>query len=392
MNSLITSVHSAEKITRSSVESLIQQALDEQAKSLFILCCDDDNNDLDFFNQLLPSINVPVFGGVFPALLIDDQIIERGVVVGGLLNPVEISVYTDLGNVSQNIFELNIGIKDCQSLLVFVDGLARNIDYMIQQLFHQVGNQQTVIGGGAGSLSFIQKPCIICNQGILPDAMVIVATTAHIELAIGHGWEKLAGPFLATQVDDNRIETLNFQPALNIYQQAVTEYTGLDFSKSEFFEIANHFPFGIERLDDDMLVRDPVAVDGTNLLCVGNVPENTMLYILKGESERLIAAAYGAVDKIKQDTLNENNLASRVFTDGILFDCISRKLFLKDEYPKELAAIRQRICDDCHLLGALVLGEIASGKMGSINFHNKTAVTGLIHRSSITPSGNDLGN
>ncbi len=371
---MITSIHYAETISQNIVEGLIEKALAKDSKSLFILCCDDDSHDLEFFNHLLPNLGLPVFGGVFPAILLDDLVIEHGVIICGLTHIVETRVYTELCNVQQKKFKLTIDIENYHSLMVFVDGLARNIDYMIQQLFHHVGNEKTVIGGGAGSLSFRQKPCIICNQGILTDAMVVVATSLKIELAIGHGWEKLAGPFLVTKADDNRIESLNFQPALKVYQQAISENSEQNFTESNFFEIASNFPFGIDRLDDDMLVRDPVDVDDTSLICVGKVPENTMLHILKGNTDELISAACGAIDEI-----NESQLESRKFTDGILFDCISRKLFLQDEYPKELSAINHRIVDGYRLIGALVLGEIASGKTGTINFHNKTAVTGLTY-------------
>lgn len=374
---MITSIHYGEQIDRGTVDSLIQKALAKGAKSLFILCCDSDDNDLEFFNALLPKLNVPVFGGVFPEVLLDNQVIEHGFVVSGIEYLVETSVYTDLCHAPEKEFQLNISLENYNSLIVFVDGLARNIDFMIQQLFHKVGNEKTVIGGGVGSLSFKQNSCVICNQGILVDAMVVVAISQRIELAIGHGWEKLAGPFLVTQADDNRVESLDFQPALDVYQQAISKTSESALTESNFFEIASNFPFGIDRLDDDMLVRDPVSFDGTSLICVGTVPENTLLYILQGNANKLISAAYGALDSVKNRSED-----SRKFGDGILFDCISRKLFLQDEYPKELSAISHRIEDDYHLIGALVLGEIASGKTGTINFHNKTAITGLTYDSA----------
>lgn len=372
MKSLINSTHYADTINQQTVESLIQQAIADGAKSLFILCCDSDD-DLSFLNKLLPTLELSIFGGVFPGILLDDHVIETGVMVVGLMDAVETRVYTDVSKTPKQEFELSLALNDCHSLMVFIDGLARNIDFMIEQLFHHVGNEKTIIGGGAGSLSFQQKPCIICNQGILVDAMLVAATSQKIQLAIGHGWEKLAGPFLVTQVDDNRIDSLNFQPALKVYQQVVSEHSELDFASSDFFEISSSFPFGIDRLDDDLLVRDPVAADGTSLICVGKIPENTMLYILKGEPDKLIAAACDAVDKEKQASIG-----SQVFTDGVLFDCVSRKLFLQEQYSQELININAAITDGFHLVGALVLGEIASGKTGTINFHNKTAVTGLV--------------
>ncbi|WP_416306525.1 FIST signal transduction protein [Neptunicella sp. SCSIO 80796] len=378
MQSLINSVQYCATVQQSSVLELLRNASNNGAKSLLVLCCDDPGNDLAFLNNCLTEFDLPIFGGVFPGILYDDKVYEQGFLVVALSVAAHISFHPNLNNALQQDFSPAIDL-DCPSMMVLVDGLADNIDYMIQQLFHRVGRQVDVIGGGAGSLSFEQKPCIICNQGIFADAMLLVALEQHIELAIGHGWQKLAGPFLATHTQGNRIDSLNFQSALSVYQDAVSQHTELNFDSSPFFDIAKTYPFGLERLDDDMLVRDPIAVEGQSLVCVGNIPENTMLYILHGEPDTLISAASDAV----RLALNVQP-QPRIFGDAILFDCISRKLFLTGQYQHELSAINARITNNSHLIGALVLGEIASSNTGVINFHNKTAVTALSYQ--IAPS------
>src|SRR5690606_24950013 len=138
----------------------------DRAQSLFFLCCDAPDNDLQFLNTCLAEFDLPIFGGVFPGILFDDNVYQKGVLVVGLSVSACFSLHPNLGNAPQQDFTLSIDTA-CPSIMVLVDGLADNIDYMIQQLFHRVGRQINVIGGGAGSLSFEQKPCIICNQGIL---------------------------------------------------------------------------------------------------------------------------------------------------------------------------------------------------------------------------------
>jgi hypothetical protein len=49
-------------------------------------------------------------------------------------------------------------------------------------------------------------------------------------------------------------------------------------------------------------------------------------------------------------------------------------LFLQDEFNQELRGMSAALGENGSLIGALVLGEIASGKSGTIHFHNKTAV------------------
>jgi len=92
------------------------------------------------------------------------------------------------------------------------------------------------------------------------------------------------------------------------------------------------------------------------------------LYVLKGKNERLIQAAKGSIKALSISSEN---------CHGLLFDCISRKMFLDHDFDKEIKCITQVLAAKSQLIGALVLGEIASNDMGGIDLHNKTAVTAL---------------
>jgi hypothetical protein len=355
----------SEEVTLEAVSMLFDKALTETPYAVLIFCSDYSTQQLDFFDDFLKNIDVKVCGGIFPSIVYDGQVLEQGIVVVPVLIPVDIHLYSELCDASERYFEFDFNLANCQSLLVLTDGLARNIDWALNQIFQCVGQTSSVFGGGAGSLNFEQKPCLFTNQGLKMDAMLVMVMQHNWDLAIGHGWEVLEGPFLANQVDDNRIIQLNFEPASHLYKSVVEKHDGRLFQDNEFFELAKTYPFGLERLDDDILVRDPVTIENDSLVCVGKVPENTMLYILKGENDKLISAAVLAV----KNTVKQNTPVT-----GLLFDCISRKLFLQDEFDHELGGMSAALGVDGTLIGALVLGEIASGMSGTIHFHNKTAV------------------
>lgn len=357
-----------EPITEQSLRALLGDIQKQNPTGIFILCSDQSTEYLDFFDSFLKTISTPVFGGVFPAIVHQGQTMETGLICVPLFMPLNIKLYSNLESATGSDLTFDSSLTNEHSLMVLVDGLSRNIDYALDQLFQQYGQNLRVFGGGAGSLSFEQSPCLFTNQGMVADAMLVIAIEQRFELAIGHGWEILAGPYLANKVDDNRIQQLNFQPALQVYQQVIEEHDGRSFSDHEFFDLAKTYPFGIDRLDDDLLVRDPVTCEDDSLVCVGKVPENTMLYILKGQPQRLIQAAVEAV-KIKTTELSS--------TQGVLFDCISRKLFLGNEFDTELKQIDSVLNSETPLFGALVLGEIASGQSGAVHFHNKTAVVAI---------------
>lgn len=355
-------------VTAESIQSLISAALSNNPDALLIFCCDESLKNQTFLDPILTSLQVPVFGGVFPAIIIEEKVFEKGLLVLPIMTPVEVKVFANLKSAPTSSFDFSYDLPNCQSAMILIDGLSRNIDFVLNLIFEQFGRKLKVFGGGAGSLSFQQKSCLFSNQGFLADAMLVVFMQIPWELAVGHGWEVLQGPFLANQVDDNKIIQLNFKPALEVYESVIEEFEDKYFAEHDFFELAKTYPFGIQRLDDDILVRDPVSVEGSSLVCVGKVPENTMLYILKGQNSGLVKAIVDAV---------ENTVTTNFYGQGLLFDCVSRKLFLENEFKSELQGIASAL-GNSGLLGVLALGEVASGISGAIHFHNKTAITALV--------------
>ncbi|MFK7834105.1 MAG: FIST C-terminal domain-containing protein, partial [Winogradskyella sp.] len=100
--------------------------------------------------------------------------------------------------------------------------------------------------------------------------------------------------------------------------------------------------------------------------------DNTLVDILNGSENSLIEAA-------KNAALESLKFAEKP-RKAIIIDCISRILFLEDNFEKELNAITATIRDrfpDVSIGGALTLGEISSYGEGFLEFYNKTVVIGL---------------
>jgi hypothetical protein len=350
----------------------LSKAIDAIAHSnpsgLLILCCDEGTNDRASFDPILKASSIPIFGGIFPGLIYQGNHYDHGMLVVPMYTPLQVVCVENISEGTHKNLNSDFSMQKFSSLLVLIDGLTRGIGTAINQILDDFGQSIKVFGGGAGSLSFEQKPCLFTPQGVSQDAMVLVAMKQDWALAVGHGWEVFDGPFIANKVDDNRVLELNFEPAFDVYKQVIEKFDGREINSRNFFEIAKTYPFGLERLDEDVLVRDPITVDDSALTCVGEVRENSMLYMLKGESEKLMAAATNAITKVSKNQTIEA---------GFIFDCISRKLFLGDDFVKEVEIIANTIGEDAVLFGVLALGEIASDNSGSIELHNKTAVTAL---------------
>jgi hypothetical protein len=140
-----------------------------------------------------------------------------------------------------------------------------------------------------------------------------------------------------------------------------------------FFDVAKGFPFGIRKLDSEVIVRDPLFLTPAGeLVCVGEVPEGAFVHVLRGDAARLIDAARSA-----RDLAQQSFPAAHIPQFRFVIDCISRSLFLGDRFGEELAAID----DGLPMVGALTLGEIANSGRDFLEFYNKTAVVGLIATS-----------
>ncbi len=361
--------------TYSNLARLLDNALSAGARSLLVLACDANGFTSAQLDQDLQALPVPVFGGVFPEIVADGQRLQRGSIVCALPMPVEVFTIHGLSDPDEDFYtqaeKLTACVRQNCTLAVLVDGLGKRISALLECLYEVLGTSCRYIGGGAGSLSFEQKPCLFSNQGLLEDCAQIVAIDLPVGIGIEHGWHKFAGPFFVTGAFDNTITTLDYRPAFDVYREVVEADSGRSFSDSGFFDLAKAYPFGMERLKNDVLVRDPLFAEKGRLVCVGEVPVNHILYILKGEAENLLDASRQCASAALHGQTSPPLFA-------LLFDCISRTLFLQERFTEEIDNIRAELPAGVPLLGALSLGEIADAGNICLEFLNKTIVLGLV--------------
>ncbi|NQX77999.1 FIST C-terminal domain-containing protein [Gilvibacter sp.] len=334
-----------------------------------------ENTQLDIpgLIQDLNGTSAQYIGGIFPKLIYDGELLDEGVIVTVLTGLQQIHVVEGLASGSYELEKHPVALDSDFCVFTFVDGLASGISGFLSELYRSYGSEIRYFGGGAGSLSLQQAPCLFSRDGFLQDAAVYCLLKKTTYLGVKHGWEKLGGPFIATKTNANVVEEINWQPAFETYREIVEADCEYSFDDKPFFDISKGYPFGMVREGSECVVRDPIAVnDQGHLICVGEVPENTFLDILKGKNDQLIEAAKQAA-KEAADQVNSPAAA-------IIIDCISRVLFLDDHFEKEVSAVNMALEEKGikpTLRGALTLGEISSFGEGFIEFFNKTTVVGL---------------
>lgn len=366
-----------------SVENIIRNLSDSDIKEnevAMILFGEKNSPDMV---ELISEINkkgINFFGGVFPGIIYDDKKYDEGVVMLNL--PMVEKPYLVKGLDTKD-FKIPCFSKITENdsakkftAIILVDGLTKNISHFLSGMFNRLGNSVTYFGGGAGSLSLNQQPCLFTNEGIFQNAAIVTFIDMESNLGVRHGWKNLMEPFVATSTDRNVIKELNWKNAFDVYRGVVESDSGVKLTKENFFSISKGYPFGISKKSSDYIVRDPILVnDNGELFCVGEIPENTVLSILKGDKESLIAAAGLAAEESMK-------IENKKIKYHLIADCISRTLFLEDNFHDELMMIKKKIgtsSDNIHSVGMLTLGEISSFGDRYLEFFNKTIVSTVLY-------------
>ena len=338
-----------------------------------ILAAEKGLPDLEKVVAGLRDFDRPFFGAMLPGLIDGRRKYEEGI----LLLPLPMKGEPMLiGGLARRDFALPpLPVPEMVArgarctVFMFVDYLSANIDFLLSRLFNQLGNAVSYLGGGAGSMDLKQRPCVFTREGVYQDAAVLAFLECESHLGVRHGWHPLGGPFVATKTEGNTILELNWRNAFEVYREALDREAGFALTRKNFFPATMAHPFGLIREGAEFIVRDPILVgERGELICVGEVPENAVLTILEGDREALIQAAGQASTLCKGDT-------DRVHRLTLVMDCISRVMYLQDDFDKELEAI----CGGdggkgTAFAGALTLGEISSHGERYLEFLNKTVV------------------
>lgn len=360
------------------LEDLVKDmTVNHGVRSFMLLSSSDENMDPETLNPFLRRMESPVFGGAFPGLIYEGEMLRKGFILAGFRSEFRTLVLEDLGipyNPTEKLLEefRKTLPSETKSVFVFVDGKASRISHLTESLFISLGLKYKFIGGGTGSLQPGSGASVYTNKGVMMNSAVIAATETDAGIGTGHGWKKMAGPFKITEAEGNRIIRINYKPAFPFYQRILFENTHRELTRGNFAERAMSHPFGVERLDTEVLVRDPVSVgDDDSLVCVGDVHPGSFVYILDGRPGDLLQASEAAAREARTQYDQETGVSF-----AFLANCISRVLFLGEGIKEELEGVRKTV-GNIPLFGVLSLGEIANNGRNYIDFYNKTSVLGI---------------
>lgn len=321
---------------------------------------------------------VPLVGAIFPALLENNRFRSQGIILfcfdimpPYLLIPGLRQERETLASTCNEVADrLTTQLQTCPadtSLFMLFDAMLPQIGQILESLYMKLADRVHYTGVNAGSERFEPMPCLFDSRQLIGDGMLTLLLSSHEGVTLEHGYQAPQQMVAATSTEGNRIINIDWRPAFDVYTEIVKKQFGVEITPDNFYQYAVHFPFGIIRADNELLVRIPVALmeDGS-LFCVGEIPPNSILTLLEAprpDSEEAVARLL-------------QRMPERKHPNGVLlFYCAGRRLHFGVEAAEvELSKLRRKL-GGTHLFGALSLGEIGSSQRGGYPlFHNACLV------------------
>jgi hypothetical protein len=339
------------------------------------LVSEQEGKQIPRLQVLCRESNMPLLGGVFPALHFDSHFYHEGVLLI-LLEPmvkyhclIEFSADSDttMSQIEAMALQIKDRLVDDQqaTLLMFFDALVLNIGTILEAFYLQLAEAVHYAGANCGSETFRPIPCLFDSEQLIENGLLVLLLRQHEGAVLEHGYQAPEKLIAATSTEGNRIISIGWKPAFDVYRDHIKLLYGIEITRDNFYDYAVHFPFGILRADDELLVRIPVALeqDGS-LFCVGEVPEHGVLALLEAPQEAalntadLLAARLG---QCRNPVLN--------------FYCAGRRQHLGEEKAADELSRLQLALGSPPLFGALSLGEIGSSHRGGYPlFHHACLV------------------
>ncbi len=353
------------------------------AMGVFALLPEPEAPGVETLQSLAAEVDIPIFGGVFPAL-----VVERGFRDSGCLlfrfDEAPFAVFSDpiTGDGRQAAIAEQIGtqiaaqvaaVDDECTLFMLFDAMVPVIGSMLDALYLELADRVHYAGASAGSESFQPMPCLFDRAQFLGGRALFLLLRNHHGAILEHGYRLPERTYLATTTEGNRVTHIDWRPAFDVYCELAQAEYHVAITRDNFYRHAVHLPFGIVRANHNILVRIPTTLheDGS-IGCVGEVPPHSMLTLLDGpavDTHDTVDALVERVSRLNGDVTGRNKL---------LFYCAGRRLHLGlPKAESELCELHRR--SHCReIAGALSLGEIgASTLWGYPLFHNAALVAAL---------------
>lgn len=260
-------------------------------------------------------------------------------------------------------------LNDPTLKLVFVlsDGTNVNGSELVEGLNAGFQHKIPITGGLAGDGVRFERTAVSLNGHAAPGLVAAVGIYGDaLEVGYGSygGWDAFGVDRKVTRSTENKVFEIDHKSALRLYKEFLGDYAK-DLPGS-----ALRFPLtllGDQKSED--VIRTIIGIDEAeeSLIFAGNIPEGSMVRLMKANFDRLVDGAGIAAEAAKAPFgADSPELA-------VLVSCVGRKLVLGPRVEEELEEVAYVLGDQTVLTGFYSYGEICpTGKFLACSLHNQS--------------------
>ena len=257
--------------------------------------------------------------------------------------------------------------ENLRGLFVLSDGLRVNGSELVRGLNSVLPEEVVITGGLAGDGSRFERTWVL-HEGRLQSEFVTAVGLYGDAVRIGHGskggWDIFGPERCVTRSEGNMLFELDGKPALQLYKQYLGERAEELPAAGLLFPLA--LRTGVD--GEEKLVRTILAVDEDrqSMTFAGDIPQNSMVQLMRANFDRLVegagqAATLSGLDKDGQQT-----------TLAIAISCVGRRLVLGERTEEEVEATMDALPHGTKQIGFYSYGELSPYANGRCDLHNQT--------------------
>ena len=268
-----------------------------------------------------------------------------------------------------------------KSGILLIDGLKGIGESVTLAAASVLGPEVKLAGGAAGDDLKFLKTYIFDNQTINSNALslCLVASKSPVVISVKHGHMPISQSYKVTKAQGTRVFEIDNKPAAHIWEKLLDEkiqakeveaITARDERKIKQFLI--RYEAGLSS-GNQYKLRSPIALnsDGSmNFVCT--MTEGTTFKLMDSDESKQIESAREAAKSAKE------NAHGYKIIGALVFDCICRRMILRNRFPEAIQAIKEELGEDIPIIGFETYGEIAMDVGQLSGFHNTTTVIMLL--------------
>jgi hypothetical protein len=258
--------------------------------------------------------------------------------------------------------------------IVLSDGLAGHGEDIVEEVHAAAGGVGQVVGGAAADDAKFVRTDVFLDEQHFTDAVIVVQAFSRENIGIGvrHGLIPACPSMIVTRATGSVLHEIDGRPALAAYEKFAQGH-GEPFTPETRDSFMMTHEVGMLTPSGDYKIRAPLrGLEDGSILMASEVPVGASVAIMAGTEQKLVSAAESAARSALA------NLGKAKPGAVIAFDCICRRIFLGENYRRQVDAFQSVIGEKVPLIGWETYGEIALTPGQQSGWHNSTSVLAIL--------------